>query len=46
MKGSEEMDEMATHTEYILKMVLELIDKCETLEELKESVQKVLNENK
>lgn len=46
MKGSEGMDEMSTYPEYILKMVLELIDKCETLEELKASVQKVLNENK
>lgn len=26
------MDEMATNTEYILRMVLELIDKCKTLE--------------
>ncbi len=36
------MDEMATNTEYILKMVLELIEKCETLEELRESVKNVL----
>lgn len=40
------MDEMATNTEYILRMVLELIDKCKTLEELKETVQKVLDEAK
>ncbi len=46
MKGSEEMDEMATNTEYILRMVLELIDKCQTLEELRESVRKVLDEAK
>lgn len=37
------MDEMATNTEYILKMVLELINKCETLEELRESVKNVLD---
>ena len=37
---------MATNTEYILKMVLELIDKCETLEELRESVKNVLSEEK
>ena len=42
-KGSEDMkDAMATNTEYILKMVLALIDKCETLEELKASVEEVL----
>lgn len=45
-KGSEEMDEMATNTEYILRMVLELIDKCETLEELRASVKAVLDEQK
>ena len=39
----EDMDEMATNTEYILKMVLELIDKCETLEELRASVKNVLD---
>lgn len=37
------MDKMATNTEYILKMVLELINKCETLEELRESVKNVLD---
>ena len=42
-KGSEDMDEMATNTEYILKMVLELINKCETLEELRASVKNVLD---
>ncbi len=40
------MDEMATNTEYILRMILELIDKCQTLEELRESVRKVLDEAK
>jgi len=38
------MDEMATNTEYILRMILELIDKCESLEELRESVKKILEE--
>lgn len=38
------MDDMATNTEYILRLVLELIDKCETLEELREAVKKVLDE--
>ena len=40
------MDEMATNTEYILRMVLELIDKCKTLEELREAVKAVLDETK
>lgn len=40
------MDEMATNTEYILKFVLELIDKCETLDELRESINKILEEKK
>lgn len=46
MKGSEDVDEMATNTEYILWMVLELIDKCKTLEELREAVKAVLDEAK
>ena len=37
---------MATNTEYILRMVLELIDKCKTLDELREAVQAVLNKAK
>ena len=37
------MDEMATNTEYILRMVLELIDKCQTLDELREAVKAVLD---
>lgn len=40
------MDEMATNTEYILRMVLELIDKCKTLEELRAAVKAVLDEAK
>ena len=40
------MNELATNTEYILKLVLELIDKCETLDELRESIKKILEANK
>ena len=43
-KGSEGMEEMANSNEYILRMVLELIDKCESLEELRKSVKNVLDE--
>ncbi len=35
------MEEMAT-AEMLLRAILELIDKCETLEELRESVRKIL----
>ena len=38
------MDEMATNTEYILKMVLELAEKCKTLEESKATIEKLLTE--
>lgn len=38
------MEEMATTSEYLLRLVLELIDKCETLEELREAVENVLGE--
>lgn len=34
---------MPTTTEYILRMVLELIDKCETLEDLRRAVKNVLD---
>lgn len=44
-KGSEEMDEMQ-NTEYILRMVLELIEKCETLDELKQAILNVLEKQK
>lgn len=37
---------MATNTEYILRLILELIDKCQTLEELRKAVEKVLAESK
>lgn len=43
MKGSEGMDEMNT-TEALLRAILELIAKCDTLEELRESVKKIMGE--
>lgn len=42
-KGSEDMNEMNV-TEALLKAILELIEKCETLEELRESVKRIMNE--
>lgn len=33
-------------TEYLLKAILEIIDKSETVEEIRESVQKILNDQK
>ena len=36
------MNEMATNTEYILRMVLELIAKCESLDELQAAIEKIL----
>lgn len=43
MKGSEEMDEMNV-TEALLRAILELIEKCDTLEELRASVKKIMGE--
>lgn len=37
------MDEM-NMTEALLKAILELIEKCDTLEELRESVKRIMNE--
>ena len=37
------MDEMNV-TEALLKAILELIEKCDTLEELRESVTRIMNE--
>ena len=37
------MDEMNV-TEALLKAILELIEKCDTLEELRESVMRIMNE--
>ena len=38
------MEDMAANTEYILKFILELIEKCDTLEELRQAVKNVLGE--
>lgn len=43
MKGSEGMTEMNV-TEALLKAILELIEKCEMLEELRESVKRIMHE--
>lgn len=37
------MNEMNV-TEALLRAVLELIDKCETIEELRESVERIIND--
>ena len=37
------MEEMNV-TEALLKAILELIEKCDTLEELRESVKRIMNE--
>lgn len=37
------MDEMTT-TQVLLKAILELIAKCKTLEELRESVNRIMND--
>lgn len=37
------MEEMNV-TQALLKAILELIEKCETLEELRESIKKIMNE--
>lgn len=42
-KGSEELNEMNV-TQALLKAILELIEKCNTLEELRESVKRIMNE--
>ena len=42
-KGSEEMDEANT-TEALLRAILELIEKCKTLEELRESVKRIVKD--
>lgn len=42
-KGSEDLDEMNV-TEALLKAILELIEKCETLEELRECVKRIMHE--
>lgn len=44
-KGSEEMNEMQV-TEALLRAILELIEKCKTLEELRASVKRIMGEAK
>ena len=38
------MEDIAANAEYILKLILELIEKCNTLEELRHAVKNVLGE--
>ena len=38
------MEDMANVTEALLKAILELIDKCDTLEELRESVKRIVGD--
>ncbi len=42
-KGSEELEEMNL-TEAMLRAILELIDKCDTIEELRVSVKRILQD--
>ena len=42
-KGSEVM-KTASVTEYLLKAILELIEKCHSIEELRESLKRILSE--
>lgn len=44
-KGSEGLDEMANVSEYLLRAILELIAKCKTIEELRESVERILKDS-
>ena len=43
-KGSEDMD--LNVSEALLRAILELIDKCDTLEELRERVKRIVGEDK
>lgn len=43
MKGSEEMNKLNV-TEALLKAILELIEKCETLDELRKSVKRIMKD--
>ncbi len=40
------MEEMSSANEMLLRAILELIDKCNTIEELRESVKRILNDDK
>ena len=42
-KGGRSVDDMNV-TEALLKAILELIEKCDTLEELRESVKRIMGE--
>ena len=44
MKGRENMEETKT-TEALLRAIFELIEKCKTIEELRESVKRIMTEN-
>lgn len=46
MKGGRNLEDMATATESLLRAILELINKCETLEELRESVKRIMGDEK
>lgn len=37
------MDEMATQAEYLLRAILEIIDLCDNIEELRESIDRILH---
>lgn len=43
MKGSEGMNDMQV-TEALLKAILELIEKCDSLEELRASVKRIMGQ--
>lgn len=43
MEGSEAMQDVNA-TEALLKAILELIEKCKTLDELRESVKRIMDE--
>lgn len=43
LKGSEDMNEMNV-TGALLRAILELIDKCETLDELRAAVKRIMQE--
>lgn len=40
------MHEVPTNNEYLLRAILEIIEKSKTLDEVRESVKKILNEGK
>ena len=44
MKGSEGMNDMQV-TEALLRAILELIEKCDTLEELRASVKRIMGQD-